>query len=161
MSYLGAIEDIGASPYKISGDPVTALVAQVNRFSKGQSMGGTCPPMKAFTPLPLVAGLSQQGATIAWALAGRRFDCAPSELRSAAKVDWVTKGSDNPWVWAMNNLNELTITLAQYGDSLGLAPASVGITQRDPKMTPKFPMVTAVLLGALAIGAVVISRRAR
>jgi len=50
-------------------------------------------------------------------------------------------------------------SLKGWADSLGLAPASVGITTVDPKMKPPFPMMTVLALGALAIGAVMLSRR--
>ncbi len=167
LSAFGDLTDVGISPYKISGDPVTALVAQVNRFAgKTVRAGGTCGARtlvpKAF---PLGPVITEASATAAALIVWTRYTCVPVELRSPTKEKWISDGLFNPkpstWSFAMNNLHELTITIAQFGDSLGFAPATVGITQVDPKMAPKFPIRTVALLGVLALGAFMVSRRKR
>jgi hypothetical protein len=171
MTYcsMGAITDIGASPYKISGDPVTALVAQLNRFvgkTVDAGCGGITPVPSAF---PLVPAISNSAAQAAALILWQRYRCAPSDVWSKTKDDWASSalfsgGDPVPpavtWSFVMNNLTEVTTTIAQFADTQGLAPADVGITQVDPKLTPKFPVGTAVIVGALAIGAYLLSRRA-
>jgi hypothetical protein len=166
VSYLGAIEEAGASPYKISGDPVTALIAQLNRFA-GRTVsppGGVCGATKyVVASFPLGPIATPQAADAAALLVWRRYSCAPRDTRSASKEKWAADGlfGGNTWAFVMNNLVEITTTIAQFGDSIGLDPATVGITERDPKMTPKFPVMTVALLGALAAAAFVVSRRKR
>lgn len=174
MTYMavGAISDIGLSPYKIYGDEFIALVAQVNRFAgKTVSLGPGCENYgsKRFLdePLPLLPGLiTTKAADLAWLIASMRWDCAPSDLQPvgilkvADKRKWMATGATNTWAFVTTNRKELTITLAQYGDSLGLKPAVAGITEVDPKMKPKFPTTVAVI-GALAVGAYLVSRRAK
>jgi hypothetical protein len=163
MSYLGAIEDVGLSPYKISGDPVTALVAQLNRFAgKTINPGGLCKAMRPVgQPFPLIAAIDTRAADAAATIVWLRYSCSPIDVSSKDKEAWALRGQTYAWVFVMNNINEITTTIAQFGDKLGLEPAKVGITERDPKMTPKFPFVTVALLGALAVGAVAVSWRKR
>jgi len=168
MSYhaAGAIEDIGKSPYNpIAGNPVIALLAQINRFAgKTLNIGGTCGARKLVAAAhPLVPTLSQRAAEDAALIMWQRYSCVPLDLWSAKREKWAADGFfvGNAWVFVLNNVNEITITLAQLADKLGLEPASTGITARDPKMTPKFPVMTVVMLAALSVGAVMISRRTK
>jgi hypothetical protein len=172
---VGAIEDTGLSPYDISGNPVTALVAQVNRFAgktvktaqsgniealkQGTTRIGCGDRVFLSSPLPLIPSIDPRGANIATLIVWTRYACSPLLMASASKEAWALNGTASPWTFVMNNLKELTVTIAQYADSLGLEPAKVGITKVDPKMTPKFPTMTVVILGALALAAVFVSRR--
>lgn len=166
MSYLGAIEDVGLSPYQIAGHPVTALIAQLNRFA-GRTVkpGGSC-GSRNYLPhgaLPLATTLDDKAATTANLIMYDRLNCISDvsllDFKAMKKVNEALGPGVIPW--AMSNLNNITIQIAQFADSLDLPAASVGITTRDPKMTPKFPFVTVALLGALAVAAVVVSRRKR
>lgn len=157
------ISEAGASPYQVKGDPVVALIAQLNRFAgKTVSPSSHCTSRNYLPggPLPLASSLSLHAATIANLIATDRYNCAPTGTYSKAKALWITNGSDGKEVaFATANLAELTITIAQFADSLGLPAATVGITERDPKMTPKMPVVTIAVVGVLAIVAVAMSRR--
>jgi len=162
MSYLGTVEDTGASPYQIKGDPVVALLAQLNRFAgKTVKPGGTCGERRLvgapFSLQPPI--IDDRAATSAVLIVWQRYSCVPLDVWSSRKEKWIAAhlgGDARDFV--RSNLNELTVTIAQFGDSLGLDAAKVGITELDPKMKPKFPVMTVVLLGALAIGAVVVTR---
>jgi hypothetical protein len=165
MSYLGAIEDTGASPYQIKGDPVTALVAQLNRFAGKSVAPGSCGAARlvADPPFPVAPVLDDRAVSSAALIVWRRYSCVSIDVWSKTKEKWAADAlfGSNTRGWVMSNLAEITTTIAQFGDSLGLGPASVGITTLDPKMTPKFPTMTVVALGLLAVGAVVVSRRKR
>jgi hypothetical protein len=164
MTYhaAGAIEDIGLAPYKIAGNPVLALLAQLNRFT-GKTVkigsGGPCIGARVYVPtaFPLVPVVPPRAADAAQLIVWSRYACVDPALQSLKKVAW-TLHSDS-WSWTMNNLAEITTTLAQVADGLGLEPATTGITAVDPKMKPKFPTMTVVLIGALAVAAVVVARR--
>lgn len=160
--YLGDITDAGASPYQIKGDPVTALIAQLNRFAgRTLSPGGKCGSRKYLSAaLPLATVLSDQAATAANILMYDRLSCLTDErLIDQNQLAKVMAGTGNPIPWAMSNLQSITIQIAQLGDSLGLSPASVGITAVDPKLKPKFPMTAAIVIGGvLLVGAIVVAR---
>jgi hypothetical protein len=164
VSYLGAIEDAGASPYQIKGDPITALVAQLNRFAGKSVSPGSCGAARLVSaPFPVAPVMDERAVTAAALIVWRRYSCVPVDVWSKAKEKWAADGmfGGNTRAFVMANLAEITTTIAQLGDSLGLEAATVGITARDPKMTPKFPTMTVVGLGVLAIGAVLVSRRKR
>jgi hypothetical protein len=158
---IGAVEDIGLSPYKISGNPVLALLAQLNRFAgKTVSIGPTCGARRFVAkPFPLVPVVPELAAAAAQTIVFDRYSCVDPSLISKQKLAWVLEAKGGWWAWTMNNLAEITVTLAQVADGLGLEPATVGITAVDPKMKLKFPTMTVVMLGALAVAAVVVSRR--
>lgn len=163
MSYihLGAVEDIGASPYQVKGDPVTALIAQLNRFAgRTLSPGGKCGSRKYLSSaIPLSTVLDDRAATAANILMFDRLSCVSDErLIDQTQLAKVMAGTANPIPWAMANLSNITVQIAQLGDSLGLDPASVGITAVDPKLKPKFPMTTVIVVGVLALGALVVAR---
>lgn len=160
---LGAIEDIGVAPYQVSGDPVMALIAQINRFNRSINLGGGC-GSRNYLPhgkLPLATVLSDQAATMANVIMYDRFNCVDSSLIDFRKLKLIRDGSANPIPWANANLRDITVNIAQFADSLGLPTASVGITTVDPRVAPKFPTLTVVALGALALGAVLFARRKR
>lgn len=163
MSYLGAIEDIGANPYQIAGDPVMALVAQLNRFAgKTISAGGKC-GSRTYLPhgaLPLTTIMSDHAATIANVVMFDLLNCVSDErLIDARALAKVTEGLNYPTTWAMKDLSNITTRIAQFADSLGLNAAAVGITKVDPKVAPKFPTMTVAIVGALAVAAFVVSRK--
>jgi hypothetical protein len=160
---IGAIEDIGLTPYQVSGNPVMALIAQLNRFAgKTVDPGAKCGKRNylPYGALPLVTTLDSKAATTANLIVYDRLNCISDvSLLDFKAMEKVNNALTNPIPWAMANLGDITIQIAQFADSLDLPPASVGITTRDPKMTPKFPTVTVLLLGALAVAAVLVSRR--
>lgn len=164
QGYLAAgadIAEMGVSPYQIAGDPVVALHAQLNRFAgKTVNPGGKCGSRTYLrSDLPLAKTIDDQVATIALLILRDRYECVPIDVWSQQKSKWVTEGLGNAVPFVTGNLAEITVTIAQIGDSLDLAPAKQGITRRDPKFTPKFPVVTVAIIGALALAAVAISRR--
>jgi hypothetical protein len=156
----GAISDAGASPYQTTGNPVIALIAQLNRF-----VGKTVPmPPNSSCgarnylpngPLPLTPVLDNHAATVAWAIIDDRLHCIADvsliDNKSGA-AQRQAAGLMDPIPWAMGDLNSITVQIAQFADSLGLDPATVGITKTDPKMAAPFPM-TLVLLGVGALAA--------
>lgn len=169
MSYLGAVDDIGAigvSPYQIAGNPVMALIAQLNRFAgRTVSPGGKC-GTRNYLPhgaIPLSSVLDDHAATIANVMFYDTLNCVSDERLMDFKKMASVNASLGPNViaWAMANLSEVTTKLAQYGDMLGLSPAAVGITTVDKRLSPKFPVMTVALLGGLAVVAFVVSRRKR
>jgi len=158
---LGAIsidEDTGASPYQITGDPVVALIAQLNRFA-GKSIqlkGETCKQTRRYlsAKLPLVAALDDKAATTANLIMHDIVSCVFDVRMIDKKLQKrVSDGLVNSIPWAMSNLAEITVRIAQFGDAEGLDSATVGITKRDERVTPKFPTTAAVLVVAVALGA--------
>lgn len=159
MGALTIDEKVGVSKYTIKGDPVIALLAQLNRFAGEQVKAGPTCDARVFVPrpFPLVRSLSFPAANQAWLLFLRILSCAEYEARNHKRVEKVAV-VDDVVSWVTSNMAEVTVTIAQLGDSLGLAPAPVGITERDERVTPKFP-TTAVLLVGLALGAAYVYKR--
>lgn len=158
---LGAIsidEDTGASPYKITGDPVVALIAQLNRFA-GKSIqlkGENCKATRRYlgAKLPLVAVLNDKAAITANVIMYDIVSCVFDVRMIDPKLQRrVMDGLANAIPWAISNLADITVRIAQFGDAEGLDPAVVGITKRDDRVTPKFDPTTAVLVVAVALGA--------
>ena len=169
MSYhsynIGDIADVGVSPYQVVGDPVIALIAQLNRFAgRTVNPGGKC-GARNYLPggaLPLVSAINDKVASTANLMMYDRLNCiSDSSLLDFRKMKAVNDALTNPVPWLTANLADVTTQIAQYADSLGLPTASVGITTRDPKMSPSFPTKTVMLIGALALAAFVVSRRKR
>lgn len=165
MSYLGAIEDIGKNPYTITGDPVMALIAQLNRFAgKTVNPGAKC-GSRNYLPqgaLPLSTMLDDKSATTANLMMYDAINCVADErLLDFNQLSKVNAGLNAPIPWAMANLADVTTRIAQFGDSLGLSPAAVGITQVDPKVAPKFPVMTVAIIGGLAVAAFMVSRKGK
>ena len=162
MSYLGAIENIGANPYTITGDPVMALIAQLNRFAgKSVNPGAKC-GVRNYLPqgaLPLTTMLDDKSATTACLIVYDSMNCiSDPRLIDFTAMAKVNAALTNPIPWAMANLSDVTVRIAQFGDSLGLSPAAVGITKVDPKVAPKFPIATVAIVGALAVAAFIVSQ---
>jgi hypothetical protein len=174
---MGAIDvdtRAGAVPYLVEGNPVVALLAQLNRFVGKTVKGPGCPAGQQPTypydrpigssssrSFQLLPALSEDAATAAVQTAYARYACAPTELQQGAasvtqnKIKWLidAMGSQSQWSFVMNNLDELTTTIAQFGDRLGYPAASVGITKVDPLVAPKANPFIAVAVIGLAIGA--------
>lgn len=163
MSYLGAIEDIGANPYQIAGDPVMALIAQLNRFAgKTVKPGGKCGDRNYLPqgPLPLATTLTDKAAVTANLIMYDLLSCLSDErLIDNRALQKVMEGLNYTVTWAMSDLSNITTRIAQFGDMLGLSPAAVGITTVDPKVAPQFPTMTVLILGGLAVAAFMVSTR--
>jgi hypothetical protein len=128
MSYhhaIGAIEDTGLSPYKVEGNPVIALIAQINRFVGKTVKGPGCPsgarptypydaPLgtKDSKPFMLQPALTEDAASAALQIATARYACAPFTLQSTGAMDkrkWLVDGSRyNTWSFVMANIAEFT-----------------------------------------------------
>ena len=160
----GAIEEAGTGT-AIVGDPIIALKAQLNRFAgKSFNPSGVKEPRRYVTmAFPLASGnLTDQQATVATIIVYDRYVSAPLEVYSAAKAAWAFRGlSGDTVAFVTANLAEITTTVAEYGDSLGLDPASVGITTRSPKFRSRFPYGTVALVGGLVVAAILVARKRR
>jgi len=159
---VGAIEEMGTS-VMVQGDPVVALIAQLNRFAGKQvtlSSGKKATYVKA--PFALATGkITDAIATSAAMILVDRFQDAPLETYDQTSVDWAIAGLAGDTVaFVTGNLATITVAISQFGDKLGLEPAKVGITKRDPRFQPNTPWGIIALLGALTIGAVVVARKA-
>jgi hypothetical protein len=160
VSLLGAtpaIDTTGLAPYTVQGDPVQALIAQLNRFAGKTLAVGSCRAARYVSrTIPLSSGLTYEAALLAANLMYSRYDCVPISLWGDDRVRWIAKGRDGDVVgFVAQNLAEFTVTIAQLGDQLGLDPASVGITTVDPKlarrkMWPFYVGGAIALLGAFA-----------
>ena len=168
MSYhsynLGAIEDMGLNPYNITGDPVMALIAQLNRFAgKTVQPGGTC-GARNYLPggaLPLTTPINDKSATTANIIVYDSMNCISDErLMNFKAMATINSALTNPVPWVTANLKDVTVRIAQFADSLGLSPAAVGITATDPKVTPKMSPLVLVSLGVVGVGLIfMLSRR--
>lgn len=163
---IGAIEDIGVSPYQIAGDPVMALIAQLNRFAGRTIKLPDAPGCRNSSrnylpsgPLPLSTSLNDKSAVTANLIMYDRLQCVAIGLVDMRKLQKVIDATENPMPHVQANLNDYTTNIAQFADSLGLPAAKVGITTVDPKVAPKFPVTTVLLLGGLALAAVFFVRR--
>jgi len=148
----------GANPYgAVEGNPIVALIAQVNRFagktipcsvSSGAASGGL---RVLNNPLPLTPVVTGDVAYAAAQITYARYNCSGMDFWSDTKSNWVLRALQSDTIaWVNQNLNELTVTLAQYGDSQGYPPADVGITKVDEKVTPKkLSKTTVVSVGAI------------
>jgi hypothetical protein len=144
---------------EISGDPVIALVAQVNRFAGKSLKLGAATQMPVKTTYPLASVLTDAVATAAVMLVYDRYQYAPLDFYSAAKAKWANSGLSDSIGFVSQNLRELVVTLAEYGDSLNLPPASVGVTKRVlPQGKLDFRLL-AVAGGLMALAFVVAGRK--
>lgn len=157
-------EIVGSSIYQIAGNPIVALLAQLNRFAGkkikiGTESGDAC-KARIFVARPyrLVPTLTDEQATIANIMMHAILTCVGTNVRDFKQAKKVSDGVLNAVGWATQNAEYLTIQFAQLGDLLGLDAATVGITRRDPRVTPKFP-TTAVLVVGLALGAMFVLKR--
>jgi len=139
-------------------------LGNIEALKAGTQRAGCTDRVFLKTPLPLIPSITPNGANTASTIVWQRYACAQIGLDSPKKESWayngVLTGSDSR-AFVLANIAEITITLAQYADSLGLEPAKVGITEVDPRIARKFPTVTVVILGALALAAAVMYGRSR
>lgn len=155
MIQLGVVpnfEDTGLAPYRIQGDPVVALIAQLNRFAGSSYKVGTGCSARRYVSrvLPLMPTLTDEAATAANILLYDRYNCVSLDTWGKQKAKWALDGMNDSIPFVLANLEEITLTIAQVGDALDLAPASVGITNVDPRLKPKVN-VGAYVGGAAAV----------
>jgi len=141
----------------IEGDPVVALIAQLNRFAgKSFTPGGT--PVRS-GGFPLNAGLSDAVTTAATILVYNRYEYVPHEFYTVSKAAWANAGLSDTIKFVSENLREIVVTIAEYGDKVGLPPAKVGITKRVlPSAKLDFRLL-AVAGGLMALAFVVAGRK--
>jgi hypothetical protein len=157
MLQLTPIEETGLAPYKVSGDPVIALLAQLNRFAGEEvSLGSGC-RAKRFVgrAFPLKASaFDEWAATAVVAILVERYACGVGG-DATREYRWALSGLDNPLGFVRNNLDQVTLILAQAADAAGLDAANVGITTVDSKLkpTPTWMLVTGIGVGLLGLGA--------
>ena len=115
----------------VKGDPIAALIAQLNRFRERDknSVAG----IFRKTPLPLMTPLTQPIAAEALALLVERLYVAEGAIEDTGTrsernrlISYQASGTELAFVQA--NLAKTIQTLALYGDKQGLPPASYGIT---------------------------------
>ena len=171
---LPDIATTGLSPYDpIKGHPIVALIAQLNRFA-GQkiTLGATCSgrsQMYLSSRLAEQPALSALAASTAHLILYDSMSCLEDErmidvqTRDAMEKSIAQVGEQ---IWMLGNLASVTVKLALFADSHGLAPASVGITKAAPgsasSKAPGAPIGWILLgLGAIAAGAaLLLTRRA-
>lgn len=153
------ISELGTGS-QVSGDPILALIAQVNRFAgKTIDPGFGCKVRKYLSsPLAMVPMIDDKTATTALMILYDRYNCVPVEL-VGPKAKWVTDGLGNAIPFVQSNLNEITTTLAQFGDKNGLPVAAYGITTKAPMFTPSLSIPLVVGGGVLLLAVLVASRR--
>jgi hypothetical protein len=156
---LSGIDEIGGGS-QIVGDPVIALAAQLNRFAgKNFSLGGG-QRHYVNAAFPLASGnLTDQMATAAVLIVFDRYQYAPLTTYSGSKAKWANNGLANAVPFVTANLAEIVTTIAEFGDSLGLEPAAVGITTKSDKFKSAFPVGTVAIVGGLIVAAILVSRR--
>lgn len=142
----------GLSP-AILGNPIVALIGQLNRFRKAQKA-----PELPLWPQPVTPALANE----ALRLLKQRLDAAyaqlpdPNTLKQLNQIKALV--ADRLDVTRMTyvtvNLAMVTQQLALYGNMLGLPAAKVGVTKdTDPTAPKEFPWVyVAVGLGVLVLG---------
>lgn len=158
---LGDVADMGTG-VQVTGDPVLALIAQLNRFAgKTFTLGGGCGSRRLVSAaFPMVPGsLSDAAATAAVLILESRYSCVGLDLFDGQKAKWARDGLIEPISFVTGNLPEITTTIAQFGDSLGLAPAAYGITTKSPLFQKKLKTEHIVMLGGVALAAIVLLRR--
>jgi hypothetical protein len=150
---------------QVAGDPVLALIAQLNRFAgktfSPEGCGGTAARHYVNTAFPMVPQLTDAAATAAALIVYDRYRCAPiDQSLGETKSKWASAAlSGDTTGWAMQNLAEIVPTIAQFGDSLGLPPASYGITTTDKKFAPKLDTTQIILLGGVAFAGILLLTR--
>lgn len=160
MGALEVSDQIGVAKYKVTGDPVIALLAQLNRFANKSVQAGPACGSRFYVPkvFPLTRMLPFAAANQAHLIIAEMATCAPIGTRDAKLVHRLA-AVDNVVGWVTENINDVTIKLAQLGDSLGLAAAVAGITKVDESLTPKFPTGLFVLVGVGLGFAYILKRR--
>jgi hypothetical protein len=158
MLQLTPIEETGLTPYQVQGDPTVALLAQLNRFA-GESVAiGTCGEARFVgQPFALKPGAFDERAAFAAAtILIQRYACS-SDTKVGAEYRWALSSADNEVAFVKNNIDRVTLIIAQVGDAAGLDAAVVGITEVDPKLKPMptWVKVVGVGVGLLGISALV------
>lgn len=157
---LGDVSDMGTS-IQVTGDPVLALIAQLNRFAGKTLTPPGCGARKFVSAaFPMVPGaISDAAATSAVLILESRYSCAGVDMFDPQKAAWARNGLVDPISFVSSNLSEITTTIAQFGDSLGLEPASYGITTKNPLFKKKLKTEHVIMLGGVALAAIVLLRR--
>lgn len=142
-----------SSGVAVQGDPVVALAAQVNRIN-GKAQFAPAPGQLS-VDLALAALVIMQTITIA---------AAVSDPLAVDQLNAITAAfKSNPVGYVAPRITQITQAIAIYGDTLGIPPAKIGITQKDPRFSIKWDgwmWVGALAAGATALlGAVVGARR--
>lgn len=155
---------VAAATQKIQGDPLIALLAQLNRFAGKEVKISTCPARKYVgAKFDLKSRLDHRAATAADMIYDARWSCAPQSLdvplstqqRDLLKHDYAYQ----LLLKVSANLETVARTIAQVGDLAGLPPAEVGITDVDPSLAPRgLPTSVIVSLGVAAIAALILLR---
>lgn len=144
----------------IVGDPTVALIAQLNRFV-GKSLsygtkGSSVPVRSAF---PLVPALTDAAAFAAAVIVQARYANTTLDVWSDSKTLWINQGiAGDTTSFVRTNLQEITTTIAAYGDTLGLPPAKVGIT-KPVVPAAGLDMKMMAIAGGLLVVALLVTRR--
>lgn len=137
----------GQSTAALMGDRSIALTAQVNRFLKAQGY-----PEQPLVPgvVTIAVGLSALGILQA-RLTQSLIQSPSAEDRTAisTQMSAISHAQSDPVAYIMPRIEEITRTLAIWGDLQGYKPAVAGITQRDPRI--KLAVVKWVGLGLVAV----------
>lgn len=127
----------------ISGDHVTALYAQLNRYRahSGQQpfiYGPVITPEAAYTAIALLMARLASGLV--------EIPDAEAAKQQQAVLNEAIK---NPIPYVQQHLDQVIQTLAIYGDTIGLPSATVGVTTNSAM---GFPMPLKIGLGLLVAG---------
>lgn len=131
----------------IKGDPIVALVAQLNRFRA----------LDHQPALPLNTELTPTIAREALTRARQRFESAlkaTGDTRINSEITRIDRAmSGDPHMpdvvtAVKNDIVSIVQTLALYGDSLGLEPATIGIVSEEGSSTP---VIIGIAVGAVAL----------
>lgn len=154
-------EDTGLGP-QVVGDPVIALFAQLNRFA-GRMVSPTTGAARHYVAEPFSLGLVSalpemirpaaidlRAAMAAVSILIDRYQLTTDTDSRLTK--WAISSLDSPQAFVRANIDTIVPIIAQYGDSLGLDPAAVGITTRDGRFTKASSAKTVVaVVSAVAI----------
>lgn len=136
----------------VSGDPVVALAAQVNRILER--------PLYAPAPGALSRDLAASAIVLLQTIA---IAAAVTDPHAAEQVNVLTQALRDPITYVSPRVKQITRALSIYGDQLGRPPAEVGITERDPRFARKWDgwMWASAIggLGTLALAASRIAKR--
>jgi hypothetical protein len=155
-------------PYNVEGNPVIALIAQVNRFINYTVKGPGCPngsqPTLGFSKFPVQPALTPDAAYCAIMIMRARHLCSDPNLRwtgstadigGKGSLQWLDAGSkaQGDWTFVMNNLDWFTKSIAQFADYLGRDVAAVGIKVADTRVFGKGSSTNAkaVVLGVVLV----------
>lgn len=142
---------------QIQGDPMVALVAQLNRFRTRQKLTQPLPE------LPLVAGpITNEIAIEAITLLQARALSAIEDPLAAASANELTIALRQPIQYVAPRVSSIAQMLALFGDSLGLPPAKAGITRADPRFVKTWDVwMWASVLGSVGLASILVAFGAR